>query len=210
MKQALRFIAATTLIFSCNKTPEGYTAKSFFTQDSLYKISLYLPMELDTFYTWTDLDDFRCADEKKYRFSKSSFPHYKETGFYSTTYLDSVYNLTIVHNNEFWCKEELGYGSILDSKKYVENLKRHSNLDDVPVKILEVKKSVIHDRDFLLALYQMNEKGSKYETHYLKGITLIDTNRITFDYRCRSSNCNKFIERMKKSIESVKIEKQKK
>jgi hypothetical protein len=209
MKESLIFITLTTLMFSCNKVPEGYIAKSLYTQDSLYKINFYLPIEMDTSYSWTDFDDNQCANERKYRFSKSSFPHYKETGFYSNsiTYLDSVYNFTIIHNDEFRCKEEVGYGSILDSKKYAENLKRHSKLDNYPIKILEVKEEVIHDRDFLLASYQINEKGSKYWTHYLTWITLIDTNRIVFDYRCRSSNPNEFIERMKKSVQSVEIEK---
>src|SRR6187431_1170965 len=103
-KLFLAFILLSLL--SCNETRNNTAETTFFTQDSLYKITFTKPIELDTFYSWMDYDDNACSDEHKYRFSKKDFPAQRETGFFWTSFADSTYRLTFKHVEKFACKSD--------------------------------------------------------------------------------------------------------
>src|SRR6478609_521126 len=89
------------LFFACTNHSKEVVEYTFYTQDSLYKITFDKPLELDTFYSWMDEDDNACSDEHKYRFSKKNFPIEMETGFFQLTYADSTYRLTLKHVEKY-------------------------------------------------------------------------------------------------------------
>ena len=197
-------------IIGCKPQLDNSVETSFYSQDSLYKITFNKPIELDTFYNWKDQDDNACSDEHKYRFSKNEFPTQQETGFFWTSYADSTYRITFKHVEKFDCKEEMDYEKWGTPKEYLNKIIERAKEDKMQIDTLFSKYENVNQRKYILCAYNLNE-GYKngYSTNYLKAITTVDSNLIVITADCRSKKCNGFIERMTQSIKTINIERQK-
>ncbi len=197
-----------TSLIACTNKPENTTEYVFYTQDSLYKITFDKPAELDTFYTWKDEDDNVCSDEHKYRFSRSNFPPQKETGFFWTSFADSTYRITLKHVEGYVCKSEMNFEKMIPAAEYPKILATRAESMKQKLDFLYLKEEKINGITFRLCAYRLNENYKNgYWTHYIKGTTIIDSNIIVFEADCRAKNCDNFIDRMEKTISTVKIKK---
>ncbi|MEY5047000.1 MAG: hypothetical protein RLZZ175_359 [Bacteroidota bacterium] len=194
---------------------ENSISTTFYTQDSLYKITFDKPIELDTFYHWFDIDDNGCSDEHKYRFSKRNFPPQKETGFYWSSYVDSTYRITLKHVEKFACKNGMDHERMLDASVCLQRIYEFSKMDNPIVNIDTIfsKNKIINHQKFSIYAYKLKEDNrithdftNGYWTHYIKAITVIDSNLIVFTADCRIKNPKGFIQRMEKSFETINLE----
>lgn len=195
-------ISLITFLSACNN--KEYIEKKITTQNHKYNISINLPIELDTTYSWIDTSDNLCSDMKKYRFSNNGYPCYMENGFSDYDTRDSICELTIEHNNNFICKSnnEIWDNSILKIK---EKLKLGLVADSL--EISRVATSNINGRKYLITQYKYKHKYRSLNWIYLtKGITIVDSNAINFEFITIKKNhsIDEFKE-MDKVINSIKI-----
>ncbi|HEX8546195.1 MAG TPA: hypothetical protein VF691_04490, partial [Cytophagaceae bacterium] len=205
-----------SLFLGCKSAVENSVETSFFTQDSLYKITFDRPIELDTFYTWKDIDDNACSDERKYRFSKKAFPHQKETGFFWNSFVDSTYRITLKHVEGFQCKSQMDHERILEPRTYLSNiyLKFKNDNPKTNIDTLYSKSFKINELSTVVVAYRIKEDyyithdfSNGYWTNYLKLLTEVDNNLFVLTADCRTKDCAGFIERMEKSFRTIRIEK---
>lgn len=200
---------------SCKNRENIYTTTTFYTQDSLYKITFDKPLALDTFYSWKDEDDNGCSDEHKYRFSKKHFPHQREIGFFNRSFVDSTYRITLKHNEGYRCRPAKENEKYIETKNYLNFVYSKFKATDPKSNIdtLFQKHKIIKGRNFTLYAYRLKEDyqitnnyANGYFTEYLIAITIIDGNYLEFTADCRTKNNGDFIQRMEKSFETINIE----
>ena len=203
-------IVVISFEFSC-KNEKIYTVETvFFTQDSLYKITFDKPLELDTFYSWEDIDDNAGSNEFKYRFSKKNFPAQRETGFIWDSFADSTYRFTISHNNNFNHKSFRDYNNDSNIVQLRNRIVYKTFEDRIMIDSLNVKKIIVNKQTY--AIYnckKFENYKNGYWTYYFVAYTVVDRNFIAFTADCRSKNCDGFIDQFEKTIKSIKIERYK-
>lgn len=200
-------ILAITCLFGCENEKKDTVETVFFTQDSLYKITFDKPLELDTFYSWEDMDDNSASHEYKYRFSEKSYPSQQETGFLWTSFADSTYRFTIMHNRNFYWKTLRDFNNDSSILQLKNRLEYRTLIGEITIDSLEVKKIVINNQAYAISKYKQNENYKNgYWTYYLVAYTVVDSNFISFTADCRSKNCDGFFDRFEKTIKSIKIE----
>lgn len=195
-------ISLIAILCSCNY--KEYIEKKIITQNHKYNISINLPIELDTTYSWLDTNDNLCSDTKKYRFSDNAYPCYMENGFADYDTRDSICEITIEHSNNFICKSnnENWDNSIIKIK---EKLKL--GLVGDSIEITRVATSNINGRKYLISQYKYKHKyRSPYWIYITKGITIVDSNAINFEFITikKKHSIDEFKE-MEKVINSIKI-----
>ena len=197
-------------LIGCKEQLDKSTETILFTQDSLYKITFEKPLELDTFYSWKDEDDNVCSDEHKYRFYKKHFPVQKETGFFWTSFADSTYRLTIKHVEKYDCKLGMDHENWSTRSEYMQRILKRAKSDLEQIDTLFSDSTEINGNNYILCAYKLNEHyKNEYKTNYIKAITNIDSNLIVFTADCRARDCNDFIDRMNKSIRTIRIKRTK-
>jgi len=193
-------------ISSCDKDRiSDSRLQTFFLEDSLFRVDVNVPMQLDSFYTWTDYDDTSCGILRKYRFSDSEYPVFKESGFFYPTYPDSSYRLTFSHIYKYDCQNSEGKVNLQEivtgleerAKKYRFDFKLFSldnvNINGLPFDIIKFKTDLLPEQ--------------KYQSTLIWGFTKIDTIHLKVEYECASKNCDSFIEKMNESLESIRVTK---
>jgi len=200
-------ILVITFLFSCKNEKKDTIETVFFTQDSLYKITLDKPLKLDTFYCWKDEDDNSGSDEFKYRFSKKNFPAQRESGFIWDSFADSTYRFTVSHNNDFYHKSFLDFNNDSNIVQLRNRIVYKSFEDRIMIDSLNVKKIIVNNQTY--ATYnckKFENYKNGYWTYYFVAYTVVDRNFIAFTADCRSKNCDGFINRFEKTMKSIKIE----
>lgn len=203
----INFILGILFFVGCTNEFAKYKETTFYTQDSLYKITMNLPIELDTFYTWVRKDDNECSDEKMYRFTSRKFPFQKETQLFESLFCDSAYRLTIKHINKYSCKLGMDYEKWVTPIEYHKRLETRYNESNDSFKIASVNKREIEGHLFLLSSYKVKDKYNKeFWSLHEKAVVLVDSNMFVFETECKKLNCEGFIEKMEVIINSIKIE----
>lgn len=178
----------------------------FFTQDSLYKVSFVKPEELDTFYSWYSSNCTSSISEQRYRYSKKKFPITKESGWFQSPIADSTYRFTLSHIAGYISKSEIDFVKVVKPEWILLNQIGKSKDAGWSIDTLFSKRIKIKNRNFIIAAYKINKDyPNKYWTHYLNAITVIDSNILKFECECRAKDCENFIERMEKAINTIKI-----
>lgn len=182
-----------------------FRTESFVLQDSTTVLEIAVPNELDTFHVWVDKNDTRCGDEIKYRFSNSLFPVFEESGFFYAIYPDSSYRLTVSHLVNLECDkspwppdlEQMAKGlearSKHDSVEFIMYSTEHKNIQGIDFYTIRFKTDLLPEQ-----AYQSTVIRSFFHTN---GINL------KVEFECASNNCDRFIERMNKSLESIRVSK---
>lgn len=194
-------------LLSCGADRQKLRTETFALQDSLYSISLQVPVEMDSFYTWVDHDDTDCGDLKKYRFSNSQFQVIKEDGFIKKETPDSSYSLTFLHINRYNCKD-LMYEEDLDTlvMKYEEAAERGNT---TVFQVFKKESKDVNGTKFKTLEYRTDlfKYTEKYPSTYITSFVYLDSIELTIIYECSSKNCDSFITDMEKSLETIKIKK---
>lgn len=199
-------------ILGCNDNSNTIkeTETVFYTQDSLYKVSFIKPEELDTIYSWFSSNCTSSISEHRYRYSKKKFPITKESGWFQSPIADSTYRLTLSHIEGYISKTEIDFVGVNKPEWFLVNQMARSKEAGWNIDTFFSKRTMINNRDFMVFAYKINKDyPNKYWTHCLTAMTVVDSNILKFECECRAKDCEKFIGRMEKAINTIKVEKYK-
>ena len=181
--------------------------ETFFLQDSLFRIDVNVPIELDSFYTWVDFDhdDTVCEVLQMYRFSNSKYPIYRKVGFSYPTYPDSSYHLTFSHIYMYDCQDSEGRVKLKELIRREEERAKSRGFD---FKLFSSESVNINGQAFDIIKFRTNLlPKQKYHSTLIWGFTRVDNIYLKVEYECASKNCDSFIERMSESLESIRVTK---
>ena len=179
---------------------DGYNKQTIELKNNVGKITFYLPNELDTTYIHQYHSDNQCDDSYLLTISNKDYKVFNlTTGFIKLSPSDSIYEVKISQPlalyDDCLIKEDLE--TLLKYEIVRASQENPSN----PLDYQEIK--TINSRDFIITgnTYQ----NSKLESAFFGAITLINGQLIYINYQCRANSCENFIERMYKSLMTIKI-----
>jgi hypothetical protein len=177
--------------------------EKFMMQDSVFSVEIEVPHELDSFFVWVDTDDHSCGMLRKYRFANSKYPILKESGFFHPEYPDSSYSLTFFHIDKYECKDVFIGKTDLDS--WVNIMTKRDSLFELYYK----SERKINDIEHSVIAYKMNmtEMGYSYPSVIIQSNIYVDSVAMRIIYECVSKDCDNFVTRMKKSLQTIKVKK---
>ena len=203
------FIVCNTffLISSCNQkdniiphTPNTKTW-SITLDNNLGKISIILPVRLDTFFKWTQYSD--CGDacaKVDYRIQSSHFPIFKETGFSYKTPKDSIDQFSICHS-------KLSAPWPFSDSILVRNYKRALKSEQYDNSSGFLIDTLISNNGLLFAVVGYNGFDKKTSTilHFVGAATSIKGNIVEFYFEFRNKDdINLYKDFLKSAFESIK------
>ncbi len=199
-------IALVASLFSCarntnNNDLHGYVQKSVLLSNSLGLVSVYLPAELDTFYTAVNYGEYHCAELKLHRFASRKYTCCLSTNsdFLYNDLSDSLYQFTIIQTFNPDCEEYVTINADLENsiKNYYMSLDKEAALQR------KYYMRNINGRVFLLS--ELSLKIDSLQLRELDGFTDADGRLIKFIYKCYCKNPGDFIERMMRSMKTIQI-----
>ncbi|SKC84996.1 hypothetical protein SAMN05660236_4777 [Ohtaekwangia koreensis] len=199
-------ICTVVVIISCeNSKITDSRPEIFFLQDSLFRIEINVPMELDSFNTWVDYDDTSCGHLRKYRFSNSNYPIIQESGFIHKTSPDSSYRLTFSHIDNYNCQDSTWK---VDLKGVVKGLELRSKMDSVQFRLISLDKVEINKLTFDILTFKTDLlPRQKYQSILIWGFTKVNGIDLKVEYECANKNCDSFIDKMNESLKSLRVTK---
>lgn len=181
--------------------------ETFETEGSKFIITLQVPLELDSFYTWVDWNDNNCGDTRKYRFSNSNYPIIKESGFFYKIWPDSSYRLTFSHINKYDCKD-VAIGKEIDLDIQEASMRDYAQKDSALFELFSKSRSEINGVKFTIFEFKTDVyPRQKYPSTFISADIFIDSLEMHISYECAGNDCELFLPRMKKSLQTIKIEK---
>ena len=175
--------------------------------DSLGKVTLAIPTQTDTFFTWIRKNDCgKFCEEGKYRFQSKNLRIFKESGFYWTGQPeDSVNQLTISHNRP---------DTIIQNNDSFA-IKRYTYFKEVLLSNPETANIIsgtiekIGDRYFcVFKIVDLNKQKDVY-IRRLIAFTSIGGNSLQFQYELltqkQDSILARFFDNSIKNLETVRI-----
>lgn len=202
----LLIICLVVAISSCEKNKNtNLKSETFFTEDSLFRIELDVPLELDSFYTWIDYNDTSCGHRRKYRFSDSRYPIFKESGFFYLSYPDSTYRLTFSHIDKYDCQDTVWE---IDLNRLIAGWECRSKIDSIEFNVISSERTEINGLTFSILTFITDAvpKG-KYQSTLLWGFTKINGIDLKVECECASKDCDSFIGKMNETLKSIRITK---
>ena len=173
-------------------------------KNGLGQLSIELPANLDTTYRWTYNGDNSCDSYEMNRFANKEYSLLQESRWISEVLPDSLLQVTVTYNSENPCldKSEIN----LDYIDALEKVLLASN-PRVKVELKEVR--TIHNRNYAVIVYtaesDLGNSNQNLEDWILSAATIIEGNNVQVTYRCFKENCSDFKEKMKISLNTVKI-----
>ncbi|MFT3932423.1 MAG: hypothetical protein QM726_02315 [Chitinophagaceae bacterium] len=175
-------------------------------KDSLGELTLMVPNRLDTSYKWHRTSDCLPCGRIQYRFSDSRYGQFAEGGFFWTTVLDSVYQLTLIHNPLRESPDTAKNVSIRieDSANYYRFLEGKDQMG--PVTVFKRWFLNINSRSFAVVSYQnpLSLLTTK-KAIILSATTTLKSRRLEFYAECSAKDTAGFLDNMFKSLSSIKI-----
>ena len=175
-------------------------------------LTIRLPEEFDTFYTFRYESDNICGDYKKYRFQNSKFPVLKESGGYISHTVDSLKIFTI-EQNIYACSEGITMDSLklkIITKNHIEHLKANDRSRSPILKMSRI--DTFNGKPFFIIAHENGElyhiKDSVKNLKSAKLMTYTRVNKyhiLNLNFDCAASNCDSFIPKMYKALKTVQI-----
>ena len=224
MKLFILFLSTIFLFASCiNKTksePEidfsNFSDKPLFLKgmnanyeqkDTLCSVSLKIPVRLDTFYQWQDIIDYYDGGFTKYRFSDKRYVQYPESGFFYITQPDSVYQLTIWHKKRSELPDSLELKQVSEDKlaNFANSVISITSMGE-PISQVKAEYRLINGRPFFIGIHKASAGYLTWKpTLFVVGITNLKNRSIYFVGECCAQDTVGFVDKMYKSILSVRI-----
>jgi hypothetical protein len=175
--------------------------------DSLGKVTLAIPPQADTFFTWIRKNDCgKFCEEGKYRFQPKNLRIFKESGFYWTGQPeDSVNQLTISHNRPDTIIRNNDSFAIKRYTYFKEVLLSNSETANIVSDTIEK----IGDRYFCIFKITDLDKQKNVSIRRLIAFTSIGGNSLQFRYELltqkQDSILARFFNNSIKNLETVRI-----
>lgn len=177
--------------------------------DTIGRLSIKIPLRLDTFYQWHRTSDCTFCGRLQYRFADNRYNQFAESGFFWTYVPDSVYQFTISH-----VPIREAPDGIIQTQLSLKDTPLCSHLAyqlTGPDDIISLKKDFreINGRGFIIAEF-ITPHGliTNDTTLYLTAMTRLKKRNLNFIAECGAKDTTGFIENMYKSLISIKIQEQ--
>jgi hypothetical protein len=165
--------------------------------NNLGHVSIQLPLELDTFYSWTNQSDYRDGNLIQYRFANNKCTLLKESGTFYLIDFDTVqlYQLTFSH---------LQY---LDSNTKITYKIDKVFVDDYASRVLQENKNTnwiykntarINNRDYAVFIQNNFRKDNQITSIF--AVTALDKCLLNINFEYYGHQQDKFIATMTKSL----------
>jgi len=179
----------------------GYIQKSIRLANGLGIVSVYLPAELDTFYTTVNYGEYHCAEIKLHRFvSKKYTCCLSSSSDYSYSDLsDSLYQFSITQTFNPDCEEFVNINA--EVMKSVQDNYIAIDKNIAPQRKYFMKE--INGQQFIIS--ELSTTINNFDLRELVGITDANGRMVKFIYKCYCRNGGNFIERMMASLETIQI-----
>lgn len=204
----LGFCGFVLIYSSCKTSPSGLVMHEIELSNQLGKMSILLPSEFDTLYTWVNFSDCDCCDIKMYRFASSNYSLLKETGMFHARIPDSLFQFTIFHKAKRNCEDhwKITQSSVDSLASLMEAKYEEAFVGRDSITWLNKEMLIIDNQTFVLLAYKSK---SAYPFRMpgipvmLEATTVIDGEVLNFVCECSRSNCEGFVEKMTKSLKSI-------
>lgn len=205
-KLAIPLGFSVALLFGCSGKEvgdnlKGYSQKSIRLSNGLGVVSVYVPAELDTFYSVVNYGEYHCAEIKLFRFAsrKYSCCLSNNSDFLYSDLSDSLYQFTIMQTFNPDCEEyvTVDAGLMNTIKDY------YLSIDAKEAMLRKYYMKEINGKNFIIS--ELSTKIDSVNLRELDGFTDANGRLIKFIYKCYCMNSRNFIERMMKSLKSVQI-----
>jgi len=205
MKRLFLITGILVLFCACNNTiPKDYVEHTIDLEHNLGQLTISLPPEFDTVYSWTRWQGDPCSVQVLYRFANKKYSLPQEQGTYYNFVADSLYQLTIV---QFKYQGECGDTTTkkIDNELLERFVERYMECYlDIDIFLKEIR--TIHKRDFIVigSKYTRYHSEEKYETE-LSLYTEVNGYSVWLEFVCMAEDCTDFMNRIEKSLHSIKI-----
>lgn len=180
--------------------------KSIVLNNNLGEIDFFIPSSFDTLLIWENRSDCApCCDSFSYRWANSKFSLVKESGFFQNELTDSLFQFTITHKKDLNCLSaiEIDKETLLELTSIIESSYQEAFSDNLLWQIREIRN--INNQLFIVYGYSGKSSIGTEQYAILKAITKINNEDVHFTYECEASNCQRFIDSMIESMNSIKI-----
>ena len=196
----------------------GYTETSFYIsglskdsswRDSLAKVTLKIPTDLDTFYNLRPRSDLE--NQLQYRFGDKKYVQFAESGFYAAFAPDSLLQLTFMHDPLVDSKNRSSVSSVkpVDTTHLPTYLANHRTSCD-QFNFIKKEYKIIHGRPFILTAFTSDcSVASNKPTLVVGAITTLKKMHLFIVAETSARDTTGFITRIEKSIRSIEISERK-
>jgi len=198
MKRLILALGVLIVVCSCNT---DYIEHKVCLKNNLGELSICLPPEFDTTYCWTNYSDNQCSDLEMFRFANKKYSLLREDGDWYHVRPDSLYQLTIEQpKNIEECRDTVRFDK--EYLEFIEESIRDMNPGNPGILTVEIR--TIQKRNFIVIEQKFQtEKNCKFT---LKLVPEIRGHYIVvIKFACQSKDCTNFIDRIEKSLNSIKI-----
>lgn len=184
-----------------DQIPKDYVEHKVNLKNNLGELTISLPSELDTVYSWTRYEDNRCADLEMLRFADKKYSLLQESGWcYPVP--DSLYQLTIVQSKFLDCDGTPKF----DNETLEVVIEDYKAMNPVKAKgydffIKEIR--IINDKKFMIIGFSYQEKETCISKIFLT--MEADGHPIQLEFICQAKDCVNFVDRVEKSFNSIKF-----
>jgi hypothetical protein len=168
----------------------GYKKHSVLLINQLGSVSLYLPIAMDTFYTYADFGEYRCGETKQFRFSQKKFSPAHETDFSYSDPADSLYQLTITQTYNTDCETYLTIDDVLLHSLQKDKSHTYTMMDTKGKKII-------------VGVHQA--KIDSMEVVEIIAKTTVSGRPVNFIFQCFKKSADGFLNLMLTSLKTIEI-----
>jgi hypothetical protein len=173
--------------------------------DSLARVSLKIPIRLDTFYKWQHYSCNTSSGWMKYRFADKSYPQFAESGWYWPG-PDSVYQLNIWHKPIKIAPDSITLKPLLENDTpicyYHPQIVGYSK----SVNFLFKEFKLINERPFVISAFVCPYGYlTNSQTLFIIAETNLKSRELYFVGECGAKDTTSFIGNIYKSFLSIRI-----
>jgi hypothetical protein len=168
-------------------------------EDGLGTVSVLLPLEFDTFYTFTRSNDY--LTDQWYAYSNCDYTLHKNTiGWIQGSEFDSMLEFTVMH---------------IDLKLYRDLAEEERSLEEIKEEELKLWKAIQPSSEITSRIEKINRKefiifevkGQPWtlKNHIVRAYTIHNGILIYFSFKCYKTDCGDFCERANELVKTIRI-----
>lgn len=171
----------------------GFTPHSILLINEVGVVSLYVPVVMDTFFTYADYGEYHCGETKQYRFASKTFDPDRGLDQSYSDPNDSLYQVTILQTYNPDCES---YTDV--NAKMLQSMQKDKSH----------KYSMLTVKDLNIIVGIMQSKKDTMDVAEVTAITSVKGRKISFIYQCFKRNAGNFVKDALTSIRTIEIKRQ--
>jgi hypothetical protein len=168
----------------------GYSKRNIVLINQLGRVSIYLPVAMDTFFTYADFGEYHCGETKQFRFASKKF---NPVGIIDLSYsdpTDSVYQGTIIQT-------------------YNKDCETNTTIDEQLLKSLQKDKTHMYTmidvrgKKVIVGVMELSLKET--DVAEVTAITSVSGRMIKFLFQCHKKMAGNFTSQILTSLKTLEI-----